>query len=571
MVILILLYATVGVSLNLLLGYTGLLSVGHAAFFGLGAFGSGLLAYYLHVNFFVGMLFGIIIAMALGVVVSIPALRVKDEFLVLLTIGFNMVIFGLMVTQKDLTGGRWGMVGIPKPSLFGFKFETPILNLPWVIIFFALCFAISWRVTHSPFGRVLKAMRDDEYGARSLGKDILRFKVLVFVLAAGLAAIGGSLYAHYHAYVEPRAFTVEESIFLLAIVVIGGSANPWGPLVGAALLIGIPELLTFMPGAESGVVSLSAIKVAIYGASLVFFMRFRPQGILPEHMGIHKKVPPAVFLSSEEMYRVLGFEKTGRNPGADDHSIDTLRIQEIRKEFGGLKAVENVSFDLEKGRITALIGPNGAGKTTIFNIITGFIKPDGGEIYLNGKRITNLPPHKINHLGIARSFQEVRVFRGMSVLENVLLACGQQSGENLINLFLRPLRVSQEEQENQERAMGYLNFVGLSDKAELLAGDLAFAEQKLLVLACLLATRSDVLLIDELVSGIDPASIDKILELIRKLASWGKTICIIEHNLDVVKNLADVTYFLAVGQVIATGSPEELMADPKLAEIYFGA
>jgi branched-chain amino acid transport system permease protein len=516
------------------------------------------------------MLFGIIIAMAMGVIVSIPALRVKDEFLVLLTIGFNMVIFGLMVTQKDLTGGRWGMVGIPRPFLIGFKFGTPLMNLPLVVFFFAITFAISWRITHSPFGRVLKAIRDDEYAARSLGKDIFRFKVLVFVIAAGLAAVSGSLYAHYHAYVEPRAFTVEESIFLLAIVVIGGSANPWGPLVGAALLIGIPELLTFMPGAESGIVSLSAIKVAIYGASLVFFMRFRPQGIMPEHIGIQKKSPPPVSLSSEQMYKILGLEKSSLNPGIDSVDEETLSITGLHKDFGGIKAVDNVSFELFKGNVTALIGPNGAGKTTIFNLITGFIKPDSGDIYLKGKNVTNLPAHKINHLGIARSFQEVRVFRGMSVLENVLLACGIQNGEKLGKLFFQPWKVAQEERENQKRAMGYLDFVGLSDKAQLLASDLAFAEQKLMVLACLLATRSDVLLIDELVSGIDPTSIDKILELIRKLASLGKTICIIEHNLDVVKDLADVTYFLAVGQVIASGSPEELMADPNLTEIYFG-
>jgi len=571
LIILVLLYSVVAISLNLLVGFTGLLSVGHAAFFGIGAFASGLLAYYHGVHFLIGMLAGIVIAIIAGALVSIPALRVKDEFLVLLTIGFNMVIFGFLVTQQDLTGGRWGKVGIPALSFFGINLATPAKALPIVILFFAICFAIGWRLTHSPFGRVLKAMRDDENAAKAFGKNIFRFKVLVFSLGAGLAAIAGSLWSHYHAYVEPRAFTVNESIFLLALVVIGGSANLWGSVLAALVLITIPEILTFLPGAETGEVPISAVRIAIYGALLVVFMRFRPKGLLPEHLSFRGRKLQYLPITAEEKENILRPDETKRYSGLSGEKNETpLQIEGLYKHFGGLKAVDNVSLDLPKGRITALIGPNGAGKTTIFNLITGFLSVDSGRIHLRGREITNQPPHRINHLGLARSFQEVRIFRNMLVLDNVLVACGKQKGENLGDLFFRPWRVALEEKENCRLAMAYLDIVGLSEKAEILANDLAFAEQKLLMLACLLATRAEVLLIDEVVSGIDPGSIERFMSLVRQLANWGKTICIIEHNIDVVKTVADLAYFLSEGKVIAVGTPDELLADPKLTKIYFG-
>jgi len=571
LIILVLLYSIVAVSLNLLVGYIGLLSVGHAAFFGIGAFGSGLLAYYLKVHFLWGMLFGAVIAILAGVLVSIPALRVKDEFLVLLTIGFNMVVFGFLVTQQDLTGGRWGKFGIPVLSFFGISLSTPAKALPVIFVFSAVCFAISWRLTHSPFGRVLKAIRDDENAARSLGKNILKFKVLVFIIGAGMAAIAGSLWAHYHAYVEPRAFTVAESMFLLALVVIGGSANLWGSVLAAFLLITIPEVLTFIPGAETGMVPISAVRVAIYGALMVAFMRFRPKGLLPEHRAILTKNNMYVPIPAEERDKILQLDGTLSSPSSNGNKlVAPLQVEGVSKYFGGLKAVDNIAFSLPEGKITALIGPNGAGKTTIFNLITGFLKSDGGTISLRGLNITNQPPHRINHLGLVRSFQEVRVFSNMPVLDNVLVACGRQRGEQLGWLFLRPWKVAQDERENRYRAMAYLDIFGLAERAKILASELAFAEQKLLMLACLLATRANVLLIDELVSGIDPGSIDRVMSLVRQLKNLGKTICIIEHNIDVVKNVADMAYFLSEGKVIAVGTPSELMANPELTKIYFG-
>jgi branched-chain amino acid transport system permease protein len=236
----------------------------------------------------------------------------------------------------------------------------------------------------------------------------------------------------------------------------------------------------------------------------------------------------------------------------------TLQANNLSKHFGGVLATDNATFALRKGTITALIGPNGAGKTTIFNLLTGFIQADKGTVVYRGRDITRLPPHLISRIGMTRSFQEVRLFRRMSVIDNVMTVFPKQAGENFLNLFFNPWLVKKQEKENQEQAMSWLGFVGLQDKAQELAGDVSFAEQKLLVLACVLATGSDVLLLDEVVSGIDPEAINKELDLLKKIADSGKAICIIEHNIDVVKRIADVVYFLASGQVIASGTTQNL-------------
>jgi branched-chain amino acid transport system permease protein len=227
-------------------------------------------------------------------------------------------------------------------------------------------------------------------------------------------------------------------------------------------------------------------------------------------------------------------------------------------------------MDLEEGEIVGLIGPNGAGKTTVFNVITGFYPPDTGSVHFAGKDISGLAAHGITNLGIARSFQDLRLFRNMTVLDNVLVARPRQTGENLIWTFLRFGRVSREERQNREKALGYLKFVGLADKADELAGNLSFAEQKLLSLARLLATEARLILLDEPASGLDQMVMENLFPLVKDLVKFGKTICIVEHNMEVIRAMVDEIVFLNEGRVLARGTPEQIMNAPELAEIYFG-
>ncbi|WP_161949605.1 ABC transporter ATP-binding protein [Bacillus dakarensis] len=248
-----------------------------------------------------------------------------------------------------------------------------------------------------------------------------------------------------------------------------------------------------------------------------------------------------------------------------------LQLNGISKRFGGLQAVSNCSFTVEKGKVVALIGPNGAGKTTIFNLITGALKPDSGSIYFKGKDITNVQEHKRVHLGMARSFQDVRALTEMTVLENVILACPSRYAESPLLSLVRPNQVRKEESHNIKKVFEILEYVGLSDKKDKLAGDLSYAEQKLLILARLLATDAELLLLDEPASGLDPGSLRKFVELIRDLTNNNKTILIVEHNVSLVSEISDKMVFLHHGEALAEGKPDEVAKNEELRDIYFGA
>ena len=564
-----LLYAILGVSLNILLGYTGLMSMAHAAFYGIGAYTSALVLLNTGAPFLVAAAAGILVAAILGAIVAIPALRIRDEYLVMLTLAFQMVFTGLLVSVEGLTRGTTGLAAIPRPTIMTFVLSKPSVYVVLVLVAFIIAFAVAWRLTHSPFGRVLRSIREDDRVSLSFGKPVTRFKVLAFVMAGGIAAIAGALFASYTTFIVPRYFDADVSIFLIAIVAVGGTGNLIGSVAGAFILITLPEILTFLGGSYDLV---NAVRAAAYGGLLVLMMRFRPQGIIPEHavlFGRRESLPPSI--SVDKAKQTISDRVAQRWA---DESLGHPAIVEIRslaKSFGGLKAVQGVSLGLERGKITALIGPNGAGKTTLFNLVTSFIKPDHGEVYFDGRPITGMPAYAIANLGLVRSFQGKGILDGMRVIDNVMVARPNQSGEKLLPLFFRPGRVAREESANLTFAMACLAFVGLGERGNDIAGELSYAEQKMLQIACLLATEAQVLLLDEPVSGVDPAWVGRVLDLIKELAQGGKTICIIEHNLDVVRTLAVVSHFLSEGQVISSGPTHELVADPKLVEMYFGA
>lgn len=249
---------------------------------------------------------------------------------------------------------------------------------------------------------------------------------------------------------------------------------------------------------------------------------------------------------------------------------EEVRLQALRKTFGGLAAVDGVDMSFARGEITALIGPNGAGKTTIFNLVTGIISPDGGRVYLRGEDITGQRPHRIVHRGMARSFQDVRVFQRLSVLQNVAMAVPNQAGENVLNLALRPGHSRKSERQTLADAREALDFVGLTHRAGDVVSDLSFGEQKLVAIARVLATKCDVLLLDEPTSGVDPGAVEKVIEIVIGLRSLGKTICLVEHSVHLVERLADRAYFLNQGRVIARGTMQDLTSQEELVEIYFG-
>lgn len=572
--IMIFIYAILGLSFNLILGYTGLIAMCHAAFFAIGAYTSALLGIHFGTNFLIGILAGMIITGLVSLLVAIPAIRVRDEYLIVTTLALLMIVYTVLMNWIDLTRGAAGLTGIPRPSIFGYEISTPRSFVPLLGGFAFLCFLICWRIVHSPFGRVLRAIREDEIAAEALGKNVRAFKIWVFVAGGALAAIAGSLFAHYMTYISPANFTINDTILIFAIVIVGGVANAWGPVLGAVILVSVMEALRFL---EISPIIVGFTRQIAYGLVLILFMCFRPHGFLGEFAAANKKKGGQKNnLSAQEEQIFSSINK--RSQIADlgkqqDSSADPailLQLEGVSKNFGGLRAVNRCSLSLKKGEIIGLIGPNGAGKTTLFNVITGFYSPDEGVIKFMGKDIANLPTHRITNLGVARSFQDLRLFPHLTVLENVLVACPRQTGENLLWIFFRYGRVAKEEEENRQKAIGYLQFVGLAEKAEDLAVNLSYAEQKLLSLARLLATEAQLILLDEPASGLDPKVMESLFPLIKDLVKYGKTICIVEHNMEVIRAMVDEIIFLNEGKVIARGSPDEIIRSPELAEIYFG-
>jgi branched-chain amino acid transport system permease protein len=559
----VLVYAALAASLNLILGYGGMASMCHAALFGIGAYTSALVTMHLGVHFLVGMAAAAAVSGALGIALALPSLKIRDEYLILFTSAFQLVVWGLMVNEVTLTGGESGLSAIPRPTLLGLRFSTPRSYLPLIGVLVAAMFLVCWRVGHSPFGRVLRCIREDEPSTASLGKNVLRFKALTFLVGGAVAGAAGSLLAHYNAYVNPVNFSLDASILVVAMVVLGGSANIFGSAVGSAVLIAIPEALRFVPGTAT---LIGPLRTAIFGGLLVLFMRFRPEGLVPEHARARRTRRRLPQLSREETDRLVALDQ----PTPLDPSVPVLEVVDVSKHFGGIQAVSGFSMTLTPGKVTTLIGPNGCGKTTVFNMVSGFLSPNGGAIRVRGEDVTRCQPHELVSRGVVRSWQDVRVFRGMTVLDNVMAAIPNQLGERLRALLLRPFAVARQERENARRALAYLTFVGLSAKALELAGELSFAEQKRVALTRLLIQKPSILLLDEPAAGLDRASIEYMGGENLKLAQAGRTICLVEHNLDVVKGLSDESVFMDQGRAVRKATPEQLMQDPELARIYFG-
>ena len=277
--IFIFIYIILSVSLNLISGYTGLVSVAHAAFYGIGAYAVALLALNLGTSPLINMVCGMLLAGMLGAIIAIPSLRIHDDYFVIATFGFQVIVFSIMNNWVSLTRGPLGIPAIPQPVFLGIRISSPVQFLAFVGFFALLTFLFSRTLVKSPFGRVLKAIREDEIFAEALGKNVTKYKILVFVIGASLAAVAGSLYAWYVTFIDPTSFTVQESIFLLSIVIIGGTGNLWGSVIGVVLLISIPEALRFL-GMPTAIAA--NMRQILYGALLVIFMLYRPQGLMGE-------------------------------------------------------------------------------------------------------------------------------------------------------------------------------------------------------------------------------------------------------------------------------------------------
>jgi branched-chain amino acid transport system permease protein len=568
-----LIFAVFALSLNLLMGCAGQVSIAHAAFGAIGGYTAGYLAQEHAWAFGPALAIGVAAALVFGLIVSLPALRLAGEYLILLTLSVQIITL-VVITSISALGGLTGLSALPGISLFGSTLLTPQDFLKLLVPVAVAVFLLMRRIAGSPAGRVLRGIREDELATQSLGKDVFLYKSRVFALTAGLAGLGGVLLAYYNGVVAPGMFGFSVSMTIIVMVVLGGSANLYGTLVGTALVVASGPF--FQKVIKLSVDKSSLAQLVAYGVALVVVLRWRPQGILPEGAtpgelvrrlrpagGRRPKPGPEPAAQRGGVVVPLAAREPAGEPAP------ALEAKALSKSFGGIRAVEGLDLSLERGRITGLIGPNGAGKTTVFNLLTGALRPDHGTVLLGGRDITGLPPHRIARAGMVRSFQDVRTFGRMTVLENVMMGVAGQRGERM-SVVLTPVPLRQGDRRTRDRALQWLEFVGLARRAEAPAGSLAFGEQKLVALARVLATEAEVLLLDEPASGIDRRWSDHMIEHISRLPGAGRTVCIVEHNLNVVQRLAHKVCFMHEGSVTAEGTMDELSRQERLQEAYFG-
>ncbi|MDO8477384.1 MAG: branched-chain amino acid ABC transporter ATP-binding protein/permease [Candidatus Rokubacteria bacterium] len=540
--------------LNLILGWGGQISLGHAAFFGIGAYTSGILCLHYGLAPWAAMAVGVVLTMVVALVIGLPALRLRGYYFAMATLGVGIIVQILLEEWKDITGGASGLAGIPPLSLGGWTAGSDLHFFYVVWGLWALCqlaaIGLSWSVT----GRSLRALRDDEVAAEVAGVDTFRQKLGVFVLGAAWASLSGSIYAHYMSFLDPPTFGAFPGVKLATMAVVGGMGSLWGPMVGGAALTVLPEYLR----------AYKEYDVILFGVVLGVVVMFLPDGLAGALGTLARRgsrtVAPAVPAPAGSVR--AGTWSTGGG--------SLLEVSEVSKAFGGVRALAKVSFVVRPGTVTGVIGPNGAGKTTLFNVLNGLVPPDGGRITLDGAPLVGLPPHQITRRGIGRTFQSVRLFPQLPVLDNVAVALQLPWLSGLARGAVSAVVPLGQEAAMEARGRECLAMVGLAGLEGRRTADLSLDQQRRLELARALAPRPRVVLMDEPGAGLNDTELAAFGRLIRTIRAAGVSVVLIEHRMEFVMGICDTVVVLDHGTKIAEGSPEAVRGDPQVIVAYLG-
>lgn len=527
--------------LSVVLGLCGQINLAQAAFFGFGAYAVGLGTTDLHMSFWLCLVMGCVAALVAGAFLGLSTLRLGGHYLAMVTISFQQIVTLVMINAIGLTHGPDGVSNIGRPELF----STSQSYLAFCVAMLAIVGYLVWHLPDTRLGRAMRAVRDNELAAGVNGIDVFRTKVYAFAICAVLGGLAGGLFAGGFAYVSPDQFSFAESIVFLTMSLLGGVASAAGSAIGTGLLILIPEWLRFLK-------SVPGLYLAIYGLFVILIIRFMPDGIwgfvatMFERWRAQTKAPPAA----------SALQLRPANSGGDI----VLQVTGLSKHFGGLKAVDGVDIAVRRGGVHALIGPNGSGKTTTLNVLSGLYKATSGKVVLDGTDISDMPPHQRTAAGLGRTFQNIRLFRSMTALENVEIGA-ERPGNKMIGNGDAALT---------ERAMEALTFVGLGNRANELISSFSYGHQRLIEIARALAANPTLLLLDEPAAGLNSTEKLELHELLKRIAAQGLTILIIDHDMTLVSEAAQHITVLNFGRRIADGESMAVLRHPDVVSAYLG-
>ncbi len=549
------LYSIVALGLVLLTGVGGLTSFGQAAFVGLGAYTTAYLTTVYAVSPWLTLVAGLVLTFAVALFLGYISLRLSGHYLPLGTIAWGISLYFLFGNMEFL-GGHTGISSLPAINLLGMALDSgrKFHYLIWTLALLALL--SMHNLLDSRSGRAIRALKGGGLMAESFGVNTARLKIIIFVYAALLASLSGWLYAHLLRFVNPTPFSINAGIEYLFMAVVGGAASVWGAVIGAGILTilkqWLQDLLPKLLG-QSG-----NFEMIVFGVLLVLLLQRARDGIMPLVVryfpGPGKPMPPAAQALPERAR-----PETGET---------VLELKAARKAFGGLLAVNDLSFSMNSGEILGLIGPNGAGKSTVFNLVTGVLPASGGEVKFRGERIDALSPRAIVKRGMARTFQHVHLLPDMSVLENVAIGAHLRGEKGVISAGLHLERV--EEARLLAEAARQLERVGLAASMHEQAGNLALGQQRILEIARALCADPVLLLLDEPAAGLRYQEKRSLAELLRRLKSEGMSILLVEHDMDFVMKLVDRLVVMDFGEKLAEGLPQEIQANPVVLEAYLG-
>ena len=550
------LYTLVALGLVLLTGVAGLTSFGQAAFVGLGAYTAAYLTVTHGVSPWLTVWIGFVVTALAALVLGWVTLRMSGHYLPLATIAWGLSLYYLL-GNIDALGKYDGLLGIPALRFFGIELNTgrSFFYLLWALVLLA---AIA--VTHlldSRAGRALRAVKGGTTMAEAMGVNTFATKVTAFVLAALLASLSGWLFAHFQRTVNPSPFGLNMGIEYLFMAVVGGVGHVWGALVGAgAVQILKDQLQVWLPRLMG---TSGNYEIIVFGILLVLVLQYARDGIWAF---VEAQLP--------RVRRRVDWQGAPALPARPrpPHGEVVLDVNAVRKEFGGLVAVNDVSFQVKAGEILGLIGPNGAGKSTTFNLVTGVLPATRGEVSLRGERIDSLPSRRIAQRGVARTFQHVKMIAGMTVLENVALGAHLRGRRGVASAMLRLDRA--EERSLMKEAEAQLARIGMGASMHELAGNLALGPQRLMEIARALCADPILLLLDEPAAGLRHQEKQGLAAVLRQLRDEGLSILLVEHDMDLVMGLVDRVVVMEFGTKLIEGTPEEVQASPAVRAAYLG-